>query len=80
MSGKMTKAVHYKPSGFSDVGAFKSEVTILGFVWGTSQDVGRYSDRRDECVLAVIADEAERLSAVPIANLALTQEDSNAQS
>lgn len=70
----MRRAIWRRPSGFSDVDDHKTEVTIVGYVWGKSKDVGRYSDNRDECTLAICVDEHGGLSSVPIANLKMQLE------
>lgn len=41
------KALYRKPSGFSDVDLEPEGVDILGFVWGKSQDNGKYNNNRE---------------------------------
>lgn len=73
MMTSFSKATYRRPSGFSEPSHYEEEVTILSYVWGKSKDVGRYSDNREECVIAVCIDRHGQLKSIPIANLTIAE-------
>lgn len=58
-------AIRSAPTGFRDVAAHETPVTIVGFVYGKHQDAGGYG-RVGECTLAVYQHEDGWLDAGPL--------------